>query len=67
MALQFQGLLPKRQVRDVLGSADIFPDIGVERGGRHSLKDGPAHPDYLKPNFFLAARVFKPCERRKFS
>ena len=33
----------------------------------HPLQDGPAHPGYLKPYFLLAERVYKSCERRKFS
>ena len=45
------------------GFFQVNPDIG----GQHSLKDGPAHPDYLKPNFFRAERMYKPCERRKLS
>ena len=36
-------------------------DIGVERGGGHTLQDGAAHADYLKPN--LLSR-FRPLARR---
>src|SRR5438445_1240221 len=51
----------------ILTRRQIDPDIGVERGGRDTLQDRAAHADYLKPYFFLAERVYKSCERRKFS
>ena len=41
--------------------------IGIQRCGGNTLQDGGAHARYLKPYFFLAERVNKLCERRKFS
>ena len=51
----------------VLSRGQINPDIGVQRGRWDALKNGSAHPDYLKPYFLRAERVNKSCERRKLS
>src|SRR5689334_12495268 len=51
----------------VSAGGQVDPDVSVERGGRGALQDGAAHACYLKPYFFLAERVYKSCERRKFS
>lgn len=45
----------------------VDPDVSVQSRGGDTLEDGTAHPGYLKPYFFLAERVNKSCERRKFS
>ena len=41
--------------------------VSILRCSRHALKDGGGHACYLKPYAFLAERVNKFSERRKFS
>src|SRR5882672_9547952 len=45
----------------------VDPKIRIQRGRRNPLQNGGAHARDLKPYFFLAERVNKSCERRKFS
>lgn len=41
----------------VLASGQIHPEVRVERRGRDSLQNGPAHAHYLKPNLLRSERV----------
>jgi hypothetical protein len=57
----------KAEHSHVLPRRQINPEVRIQGGGRHALENRGAHAGDLKPYFFLAERVNKSCERRKFS